>query len=85
MPATERLVVDVPTTLASALREQVSAGRYDSLSDAVTAGLEAMAEDDRGVEAWLRDVVVPICDSVDAGTATLLSLEEARARLKAGR
>ncbi len=80
MPATERLVVDVPTTLASALREQVSAGRYNSLSDAVTAGLEAISEDDRGLEAWLRDVVVPICDSVDAGTATLLSSNAVKVR-----
>ncbi len=85
MPATERFVVDVPSKLAAVVRDQVSSGRFDSLSDAVTAGLEAVTDEDTELDRWLRDTVAPICNSIEAGTATLLTLEEARARLHAKR
>ncbi len=84
-PITEQISVDVPHDVATALRAQVARGQYATESDAVTEALRSAQEQDRETEAWLRKVIVPICDDVMAGTATLLTIDEVRERLRLSR
>ncbi len=81
MPATEGFVVDVRSKLASVVRYQVSSGRFDSLSDAVTAGLEAVTDAAPELEAWIAGPLAAAYDAVGAGKATFYSPDEVTARL----
>ncbi len=85
MGALERISVEVSAELAAFVRERVSSGRFANESEAIADALRRAEADDRDTDAWLRHVVVPICASVEAGTATLLTLDEVRDRLKTGR
>ncbi|KQN25582.1 hypothetical protein ASE86_05035 [Sphingomonas sp. Leaf33] len=81
MTTTERFVVDVPSSLASVVRDQVSSGRFDSLSDAVTAGLEAVTDEDPELEAWIAGPLAAAYDAVEARRTTFYSSDEVKARL----
>ena len=57
MAARETLTASIPTELASALREAVSAGEYASLDEAFADALTAWArrhEDQEEAAAWIR-------------------------------
>lgn len=81
MTATERFVVDVPTKLAAAVRDQVRSGRFDTLSDAVAAGLKAVTDEDPELEAWIAGPLAAAYDAVEAGTAKFYSSDDVKASL----
>ena len=81
MTATERFVVDVPAKLAAAIREQVRSRRFDTLSDAVTAGLEVVTDEDPALEAWIAGPLTAAYDAVAAGKAESYTSDEVKARL----
>lgn len=81
MTATERFVVDVPAKLAAAIRDQVRSGRFDTLSDSVTAGLEVVTDEDPAWEAWIAGPLTAAYDAVVAGKAEFYTSDEVKARL----
>lgn len=82
MPSVERISVEIPATLAAAMRARVAAGRFASESEAVASALEAAEDEEGAAERWLRGPVSEAFDAVDDGSAILYSPEEVRARLR---
>lgn len=82
MSAVERISVEVPVTIARAMRARVAAGRFASESEAVASALETVEKQERDLEGWLRGPVADAFDAVENDTATLFTAEEARARLR---
>ncbi len=57
--ATQEFIITLPNELAEKVRSKVATGEYNSPSEVVLDGLEALMGPDLRVEKWLREKVVP--------------------------
>ncbi len=78
----DRVTVDLPSDQAAYIERLVESGEYDSASEVVKAGIEALRQHDREIEHWLRTEVVPTYERVRAGTERMIPAEEVRAELQ---
>jgi putative addiction module CopG family antidote len=87
MEATRRLETDVPEDLAGWVEAQVEAGRFANKSEAVTAGLALLQDEEEAAndpqwEAWLRTEVAAAYDEWKANPLGGLTADEVRAFLE---
>lgn len=64
MSTTDKRTVSLPQEHAAFIDGKVASGDYASASEVVRAGLRALQERDRAVEAWLREKVAPTYDAM---------------------
>lgn len=79
--STTELRVTLPADLAEEVMAVVTSGRYASESEAVRQGLEALLGEERAVERWLRDDVVPAYQALRADPSRGRTPGEVRATL----
>ncbi len=92
MPEANNRTVSLPREHADFIDAQVASGAYESASDVVRAGLQALQERDTAVEHWLREEVAPAYDAMRVGPDRALSESDVfdairdrhEARLKGG-
>jgi antitoxin ParD1/3/4 len=86
---TTRYTLTLPTDLAQAIEDQVKAGAYASVSDAVVASLRNLLDQDASLERWLQDEVGRRYDAYLADPATVVGaadvVERAEARYLAAK
>lgn len=80
-----------PTTLpehvARYAQGQVDAGRFESIEDVLSAGVEALQERDRADQEWLADARCEAADgfaALDRGEGVRSTVAELMARIDAG-
>lgn len=84
MRTTQQLSITLPLDMAQMVKTKVASGEYATESEVIRDGLRVLAARDAVVEKWLREDVVPTYERVMADPqGTLLSADEARARLRA--
>ena len=85
MRTTQQFSITLPNEMAEQVRAKVASGDYASESEVIRDGLRTLLEKDRAVEAWLRDVVVPIYEAHKLEPSRVVSIERVRERLAAKR
>ncbi len=68
---------------AAYIDSKVAAGDYESVSEVVRAGLQALEERDKAVQRWIQESIVPRLKASDADPSLGKPLSEVRAQLKA--
>jgi antitoxin ParD1/3/4 len=68
---------------ASYIDALVASGVYESPSEVIRAGLNALRERDSLVERWLRDEVVPVYDAMRSDPGRAVSAAEVAAAIGA--
>jgi putative addiction module CopG family antidote len=81
MPATRQLTVTLPEDLVDRVHEKVASGEYESEAEVIRDGLEALEEDRRRFESWLREEVVPALEALEADPSRAVSIEDVEAML----
>ncbi|MGI4876888.1 MAG: ribbon-helix-helix domain-containing protein [Janthinobacterium lividum] len=79
--ATQEFTITLPDALAELVRSKVADGEYDSPSEVIQDGLEALMEPDLRVEKWLREEVGPAIDAYRADPSRAIPIEVVRAEL----
>jgi antitoxin ParD1/3/4 len=85
MRTTQQMSITLPIEMAEFVREKVARGDYASDSEVLRDALRALREQDRAVEAWLREQVVPAAKALRESPERALSADEVRAELKKSR
>jgi len=85
MRTTQQMSITLPNEMAEFVREKVARGDYASDSEVLRDALRALREQDRAVEAWLREQVVPAAKALRESPERALSADEVRAELKKSR
>lgn len=70
------LTVRLADDQAEYVRALIESGRYEDGSDVVRAGLTALQEQDKGLEQWLREDVVPTAEALEADPSSALELDD---------
>lgn len=81
MRTTKQLSITLPTAMAEALTDRVTAGDYASESEVIRDGLRALFARDEAVETWLRSEVTASYDELRADPTRAISSAELRAHL----
>jgi antitoxin ParD1/3/4 len=81
MRTTKQLSITLPTAMAEALTERVTAGDYASESEVIRDGLRALFARDEAVETWLRSEVTASYDELRADPRRAISSADLRAHL----
>ncbi len=79
--ATQEFTITLSDEMAELVRSKVATGEYDSPSDVVQDGLEALMEPDPRLERWLREEVAPAIDAYRADPSRGVSIDVVRAEL----
>ena len=82
MPAVRKLTVSLPKEHSELIDQLVESGSYESASEVVKAGLNALQEYDIAVERWLHDDVAPTCEEIAANPDRVVSADEVRESLR---
>jgi len=75
---TEEISVILTPDQAQYIEKKVKSGDYESTSDVVQDGLNSLLEQDKRVDAWLRDTVAATYDRIKAGEGRFHTIDEAR-------
>jgi len=73
--------ITLPYDLADSVKAKVHSGQYASESEVVREGLRALMAQDRAVERWLLNHVVPAYDALIADPSRALTPDQVRAHL----
>lgn len=81
------MLTAIPLTEAQAaeIERLLESGVCEDASEVVAAGLEALAAQEAGLEAWLRDEVAPVAAAMEADPSRAMSSEQVRAAIRAHR
>jgi antitoxin ParD1/3/4 len=89
MPRTATLTVELPVEMIDEIRARVASGAYPDESAVVLEGLFALGGedetaqlDDAAVARWVEDDVLPTYDRMKVDPQELITMDEARARLR---
>lgn len=81
MPKTSQLTVTLPDDLVEMVHRKVASGEYATEAEVIADGLEALDDDRRRFESWLREDVAPALDELRADPSRAVSVEEVEAML----
>lgn len=81
VPKTSQLTITLPGDLVEMVHRKVASGEYASEAEVIADGLEALEDDRRRFEAWLREEVAPALDALRADPSRAVSIEEVEAML----
>lgn len=82
MPTVQKRTFSLPEEKASYIDSLVAAGTYESGSDVVSAGIEALQDRDATIEQWLREEVLPVAEAMEANPGRGVPLDQAMERLR---
>jgi len=83
MPSEQKRTISLPAKEAHYVDLLVSSGAYESESDVIRAGLQALRERESALEKWLSEDVLPTVRAMEADPDRGLSSEEVGASLQA--
>ena len=78
----DRVTIDLPAEQTAFIERLVESGEYDSASEVVKAGIEALQLHDREIEHWLRTEVADTFDRMQADPSRGIPLEDVIARFE---
>lgn len=81
MRSTQQFSITLPRDMAAWVDAKVASGEYASRSDVIRAGLEALMDRDRAVEAWLREEVIPAAIECEQDPSRRLTPDQVREAL----
>jgi antitoxin ParD1/3/4 len=82
MPDTEKLSIELPTSVARIIREKVDSGEYASQSEVVSDGvLQLNGSAIELADDWLRKEAVPALEALEAEPSRGLTPEQVLAHL----
>jgi antitoxin ParD1/3/4 len=83
MRTTQQMSITLPNEMAELVKAKVASGQYASESEVIRAGIRALMERDRVVEAWLVQQVTPAYDALKADPTRARTPAQVRARISA--
>ncbi|MDA0221173.1 MAG: type II toxin-antitoxin system ParD family antitoxin [Proteobacteria bacterium] len=81
MPKTSQLTVMLPEDLVAMVHRKVASGEYATEAEVIADGLEALEDDRRRFESWLREEVAPALDALKADPSRAVSIDDVEAML----
>ena len=81
MPKTSQLTVMLPEDLVAMVHRKVASGEYATEAEIIADGLEALEDDRRRFESWLREEVAPALDALKAYPSRAVSIDDVEAML----
>lgn len=66
MSEAAKRLVSLPAEHAAFIEAKIRSGSYNSASEVVSAGLQALKDEDATIDRWLREHVAPVFDSMKA-------------------
>lgn len=78
MRTTQQFSITLTNEMAEMVRSRVASGDYASESEVIRAGLRALHERDKIIEAWLTDTAAPALDAIRKSPTQGRSLEQIR-------
>lgn len=85
--ATQEFIITLPDDMADLVRSKVATGEYDSPSDVVQDGLEALREDEAALpsgpawDRWVSEELLPSLAQYEADPASGIPIDVVRAEL----
>lgn len=83
MAPTEKRAFDLPPEQSDYIDHLVRSGTYASANDVISAGLNALQNQQESLERWLRDDVAPVYDAMKENPDRAIPSEMVFARLRA--
>jgi antitoxin ParD1/3/4 len=81
MRPSRSITISLPEDMAELVEKKVASGEFANESEVIAEGLRHLADNDAGIEGWLRDEVVPALDAHDADPSKATSADETRQEL----
>jgi len=81
MRTTQQFSITLPNEMADAVKAKVRAGEYATESEVIRDGLRALLAQDRAVESWLREQVIPAAQALQDEPGLALTTEQVREHL----
>ncbi|APH72821.1 ribbon-helix-helix domain-containing protein [Aquibium oceanicum] len=78
----DRVTIDLPAEQTAFIERLVESGEFDSASEVIKAGIEALQLHDREIEHWLRTEVADTFDRMQADPSRGIPLEDVIARFE---
>ena len=85
MPTGRQLVVNLPANLVDLIHRKVAYGEYADESSVISDSLALLEDQQQGLEGWLREEVVPVCQEMEANHSSGMSSSEVLASLDTAR
>lgn len=82
MAPTEKRAFDLPPEQSDYIDHLVKSGTYASANDAISAGLNALQNQQQSLERWLREDVAPFYDAMKENPDRAIPAETVFARLR---
>ena len=83
MPSQEERTISLPPEQARYIDTLVASGAYESVSEVVQAGLDALLQQEETVEKWLREEVLPVAADMEADPGRAIPAEQVFAEIRA--
>jgi putative addiction module CopG family antidote len=83
MSTARQIKVTISSEMAEIIEQKVASGEYASEADVLREGLRSLFARDGTIEDWLRTEVISAFDLSVSQPATVMSAQDAKARLDA--